>query len=622
MSVGLMGMDTVRYEDYAVINYYLELNDFDKAAELVENCLQKFPEDPFLLTEKAFILHDIQRKRGDAIKVLKKSLALYPDYYYSNYLYGSLLFLEHTINRDKETKPGAGKKEAIADQDNSPLLDDALKHLRVSIKNNDQYYESLFLIGVVLSDKKNFKESNAFLKKAFRLKKSIEPFFYMTYNYRRLKDTDAEMRAYKSMLELSPNNYRALTFLSQYFLKKGDLTQAVKYLETLFLQNPEDKKKLFDYLYVLFISEKTQKFMELSSTHDISHSPFLVYGRALLLSRENRLDDSIKLLKGLEKRDFKIKILLADNYRRKQDYYPAYKILDTIDNKEKSFFYYSLQLEILNSMGMNKRILALFDSIKSDEAILEELNLNDYYNIILACGNLNKIQRITQLITLVKTKLKPGKELEQIMDLEQAMKYVTGEKAINPATIKFDLTRYLLLGFYKAQGRFADATTLAKELIRTHTLPTPGPYLELCDIYSRQKMTGDLEKLLTDTGKKFPDSNELKNFLAYSLAVENKQLEYALKLSSDTLAQDSDNLAYIDTYGYILLKMGRTSEAAGFLEKAYLKNPFEQDILEHLVDYYKLDNNTPKIIEIYQKAIDNGVDFKNTLIGKIKNIKK
>jgi tetratricopeptide (TPR) repeat protein len=66
--------------------------------------------------------------------------------------------------------------------------------------------------------------------------------------------------------------------------------------------------------------------------------------------------------------------------------------------------------------------------------------------------------------------------------------------------------------------------------------------------------------------------------------------------------------------------MGRYQQALGFLEKAYQKDPFEPDIMEHLADYYRLKKDTGKVIEIYRRAIDNDVDFKHRLMEKMKKL--
>jgi len=180
----------------------------------------------------------------------------------------------------------------------------------------------------------------------------------------------------------------------------------------------------------------------------------------------------------------------------------------------------------------------------------------------------------------------------------------------------------LIVYLYKNQKNYAKALLLLKGMIKMGKEKNPDLYLELCDIYIEQKETTKAEMLIKKTEEMFPSSVEVKNFYAYFLALENKDLEQALKLSEYTLSRNGENPAYLDTYGYILFKMGRTDEALTFLEKAYQKLPFEQEIMEHLVAYYRLKKDFTKIIEIYQLAIDNGVDFKDQLIKKIKTLKQ
>jgi len=120
--------------------------------------------------------------------------------------------------------------------------------------------------------------------------------------------------------------------------------------------------------------------------------------------------------------------------------------------------------------------------------------------------------------------------------------------------------------------------------------------------------------------KQFPDSTTLKNFYAYYLAQQNKNLLEALELSSQTIKSNPKNTAYLDTYGYILFKLNRPDEAEKYLIDAYHKQPFEEEIMEHLADLYRKTNRPQKIKEMYRRAIDTGVDFKNKLLEKLKDL--
>ena len=605
---GLVGIDSGKYEAYTTIKYYLNLYDFEKAENLMNHYLEKYPEDPFILAEKAFVLNSIKNKPREALTLLKKSLSAYPGYYYSNYLYASILYLFHTTGKSFETG------------ENLSMLETVVKYLKVSIKDNDKFYDSLFLMGIILSGKEKYEESNHYLEKAIRLKRTPDPYFYMAFNYRQLKDHENELNSYKEVLGINPYNSRALNAVSQYHLKHGDIKNAVIYLEKLFLKYPGDKKVSFDYLYTLFAASETEKFLEVSETVDISDFPLLTFARAFFLGQKERLTEAIELLNELKDRDLKANLLLADLYKRKRDYYKAYQVLEKIKESEKNYLYYSLHMEVLSLFSMHQRILKEFEQIKKDNTIMEKFLLRDYHSVIFANVHLNPMESLLELTRFIKTKLK--EESEILDDLIQALEYVLKKGEIEAGNIKFDLNRYLIVYLYKNQKKGDKALSMLKEMIAIGKGENPDPYLELCDVYIEQKESAKAEALIKKTEKMFPSSVEVKNFYAYFLALENRELEKALKLSGYTLSRDGENPAYLDTYGYILFKMGRTGEAVTFLEKAYQKFPFEQEIMEHLVGWYRLKKNTKEIIKIYQRAINNGVDFKNHLIEKINELKK
>ena len=598
-----------RYEAYAVINFYLDQYNFDEAEKMIDDYLEKYPADPFILTEKAFIYKEVKNKQEDAVALLKKSLEIYPQYYYSNYLYAHILFMYHTAGMSLETG------------DNLSLIDSAIKHLKISIKDNNTFYESLFLMGIILSDKKEYKESNDYLEKASVLQKVPSLYYQMAFNYNQLQDEENEIRIYKEILNLNPYDFKALTAISQYHLKRNEPKEAANYLEKLFLKYPDNLKISLDYLYSLFAAKEVEKFLEVSEAIDLSASPYLTFARAFFLGEKGRITDALKLLNGMEKRNLQANLLLANLYKKKKDYFLAYKTLKDIEEKERNFFYYSLHIGVLSLMDMNQRIFDEFELLKNNDTILKELSLMDYYNVFFAYVKLKNIDAVLDLVRFVKTKLKEDADSELLADLTRALEQVAATGRIEAAQIAFDLNGYLIINIYKKQKLYDKAIPLLEGLIKQEDEKNPGPFMELCDIYIEQKDAKNAETLLEKMKQLFPTSMDVKNFRAYFLALENKDLELALKLSEYTLTKDADSPAYLDTYGYILFKMGQIEKAATYLEKAYQKHPFEPEIMEHLVEYYRLKNRTDKIIEIYQRCVDNGVDFKNQLLEKLKELK-
>lgn len=75
-----------------------------------------------------------------------------------------------------------------------------------------------------------------------------------------------------------------------------------------------------------------------------------------------------------------------------------------------------------------------------------------------------------------------------------------------------------------------------------------------------------------------------KNNLAYLWARQNGLLEQALCLSAQTLEAEPDNAYYLDTYGFILLRLNQPAKAEAYFRKALRLLPGYPDVLEHLGD--------------------------------------
>ncbi len=636
--------EPAQYEAYTTVNYYLNLYDFNKAESLLDKYLEKFPNDPFLLTEKAFILKNLKSDSQKAVLLLKKAIKHYPTYYYSNYLYASILFLdfkakssEALINgigkikkdknkndKDKDDGNKDGKTGEIGEESKDrDILEKALHHLDISIKDNDKYYESQFLMGVILSDREVFEKSNRYLEAAAILKSDPETYFYMAYNYSRLNNTEKELEAYESILEMSPYNGRALSILSQYYLKKGNVNKALSYLERLFLKFPNDTKIYSEYLYSLFAAQKVDKFLEISDTVDISHSSILLFARAFFLSRRQRYDDAIKLLEPVREKDLKTTLLLADLYRRTREYAKAHQTLAGVEEKDRNYIYYSLRIEVLSMMELMGRTAAVFDKIKNSDDILESLTLIDLYNVMFAYAGLHRPNQMLDLARQMKGSLDildPEHRIAQLIDgLETYIKGGT----IRGHHLESQLNIFAFLNLYKKKKNYAEAEALVHRVLKIKE-NTSGPsfYLELGELYISQRKHKEIKALIRDLSKRFPQRPEILNFHAYYLATENKQLDRALELSSAGREKEPDNPAFLDTYGFILFRLGRFDEAGPYLEKAYEKLPFEKEIIEHLAEYYRHRAEPDKVYRIYRRAIDNDVDYKEELLEKSRLLKK
>ncbi len=100
-----------------------------------------------------------------------------------------------------------------------------------------------------------------------------------------------------------------------------------------------------------------------------------------------------------------------------------------------------------------------------------------------------------------------------------------------------------------------------------------------------------------------PDNALVSNNYAYSLALRGKNLEKALILSRVAVTQQADNPAYLDTYGWILYKMGKYEDALVYIKKSLASGEVSAEVLEHLGDIYRELNMIGKAREAWQNAL-------------------
>jgi Tfp pilus assembly protein PilF len=102
------------------------------------------------------------------------------------------------------------------------------------------------------------------------------------------------------------------------------------------------------------------------------------------------------------------------------------------------------------------------------------------------------------------------------------------------------------------------------------------------------------------------------NNYAYYLSLRNEKLDKAEAMSAKSLKLDPTNAANMDTYGWILYKLGKYPEAAEWVQKAIdATAEADPDLLEHLGDIYYKSGDKVKALQLWQNAlkVGKGTDF-------------
>lgn len=111
--------------------------------------------------------------------------------------------------------------------------------------------------------------------------------------------------------------------------------------------------------------------------------------------------------------------------------------------------------------------------------------------------------------------------------------------------------------------------------------------------------------VMEDILKKQPDNFQALNYVGYSLAEENRELDRALQLltRADALAPDQSYI--IDSLAWALFRAGKAEEALTKIRRAVsLEGPVDATIWEHYGDIARHLGHTAEARRAYQKALD------------------
>jgi Tfp pilus assembly protein PilF len=94
------------------------------------------------------------------------------------------------------------------------------------------------------------------------------------------------------------------------------------------------------------------------------------------------------------------------------------------------------------------------------------------------------------------------------------------------------------------------------------------------------------------------------NNYAYSLSERGLQLERAYRMSRESLEKDSANASYLDTFGWILYKLGRYDDALPYIRRAVNSGEVNPVMYEHLGDVFSRLQRSEEAKTYWQKALE------------------
>ena len=139
-------------------------------------------------------------------------------------------------------------------------------------------------------------------------------------------------------------------------------------------------------------------------------------------------------------------------------------------------------------------------------------------------------------------------------------------------------------------------------------------YSMLGEIYNAAKQFPESDKAFDQSLKDDPQNASVLNNYAYFLSERGDRLSKAKEMSEQSLKLRADEATFLDTYGWILYKMGDYDKAKENIERAATNPRADGTIFDHLGDIYFKLNNRAKAVENWKLAKQKGAP--NPLLDK------
>ncbi len=147
-------------------------------------------------------------------------------------------------------------------------------------------------------------------------------------------------------------------------------------------------------------------------------------------------------------------------------------------------------------------------------------------------------------------------------------------------------------------------------------------YVLLGEAYNEQKRYEESDQIFEKALSISPNNPLILNNYSYYLSLREEKLDLAEKCIKRCFAMEPNNSTYLDTYGWVLYKLGRIKEAISMIEKA-MKNGGNDnpEIVEHMCELLVVSGQTDEAYHMCKYAIELS-NSKQTVEQKIDSISK
>lgn len=431
------------------------------------------------------------------------------------------------------------------------------------------------------------------------------------------KEYDAAINTYKKALEVDPNNRDALLYNGVALAEIGKTKEGVAQLERLvkLKDNAESNiDKSVAYYYLAKVYEESNQKPKAIQAYEQALKQRPGFSKAALALADIYIGQkqetkAHKILEEAfrESRAADIAERLAENYLEKGQYKEAIVYLETLVEEDPTNENVKLRLALVywQVKWFDKARLLLSDLHDRYPASSEiafylgelELERGDLDGAVVYYKKISPdYTKYDQMVSRVASLYRQKKEYEVAEDfVQEAMRKRADLVVLYP----------LMAALYEDQKKLQEAKLVLERGLKLFPEDENILYY-LGFVYDRQgakeKALAMMEKLLSAN----PNNANALNFVGYTLLEKGENFAKATAYLERAVALKPNDPFVLDSYGWLLYRLGRHQEAMKQLEKAYAAKPDESVIAEHLADVYVALKMPRKALAVYEQALKHG----------------
>ena len=522
-------------------------------------------------------------------------------------------------------------------QKNLGNLPEAIKLYGLVIKDKPDCAVAYYEAGTIYLNTNQLELANTYLGKAYALDPGIE-WYTLAYlnSLASLEEYGEAVDILKEKIKNDPGKTEWEFKLAATYFTMGKPSRAIHILEKI------EKEKGFSEKITLLkasIYESEEKYeLALKEIEKVmvlfpEAIQFRIVAAELCLKSGNETAAANYYLEILEVDSLNIFALtnLTDYYRQKEDYESSYKYLASsfgskqieVNRKLAILSYYLSDEEQVQSYSEElSRVIEVMAETHPEESDIRLLAADFYIqaqNYPMAYGHLKKyleLQRGTYNIYMQTIML------ANASGLDEELIYIS-TRALEKFPDSVDIRFFRGIAYYQS-GEFESLLDNFEGL--DHSKYSSSEYASqarmlVAEAYYRtndyEKSDSIFELLIMEE----PDNYMVLNNYSYYLAERGEKLDKAKEWSSKVVSNNPENATFLDTYAWVLYKLGSYSEAEKYILFALDKGgENDPEVNEHAGDIQMALESSQIARSYYMKAIILGGD-KEKLEIKIQKIK-